>query len=224
MTKNVKQSVKDFYCEFELNDAQIKQLQNLTNIESSNNSEKAEITDVPQNTGKLTWLKSCAAVLLVGVLTLSFYFPQYQQEKMVSAIVSEVAKNHLKMKPLDISSNQYAQLRKSLDKLDFSITNSSYFTSEQDSLLGARYCSIQTVTAAQLRFIKSTDQLITLYQVPYDHQKHADIPDVENGEQPLVRFKLGLRVELWQEKGLLMVSTQAIENGSEKAQITPSKD
>jgi len=73
-------------------------------------------------------------------------------------------------------------------------------------LQGGRYCSIKGVTAAQLRFASESDgKVSTLYQVPYEKALFGSVPAIESDDSPMVLASKGLNVQLWVEKGLLMV-------------------
>lgn len=124
------------------------------------------------------------------------------------AIAKEVVKNHLHMKPLDVQSANHSQVQAFFSMLDFSPIESSYYTKNR-MMLGGRYCSIKGVTAAQLRFKSQHGQLETLYQVPYDAEFFPGLSGLENKAPPLILHERGLKVSLWVEKGLLMVSAQA---------------
>ncbi|MFT4799487.1 MAG: hypothetical protein ACI9B8_002041 [Sulfitobacter sp.] len=65
-------------------------------------------------------------------------------------IAAEVAKNHINMKPLEVQTGKLNELKDYFTELDFSPVQSSHFSAGQ--LIGARYCSVQGVTAAQLRY------------------------------------------------------------------------
>jgi hypothetical protein len=75
-------------------------------------------------------------------------------------------------------------------------------------VLGGRYCSIQGVTAAQLRLRDQAGWIRTLYQVPYEVSRFGVLPDIGAGEQPKLTQVRGLTVELWVEKGLLFALTR----------------
>lgn len=121
-------------------------------------------------------------------------------------IAEEVAKNHLKMKPLEIETQSMAGIERYFTALDFSPINSRQFALSRGQLLGGRYCSIQGVTAAQLRYRDEQGRKITLYETPYDPKRLPALPHVEKGEAPLMLYVSGLEISLWVEKDLLLVS------------------
>ncbi|MCO7223197.1 hypothetical protein [Pleionea sp. CnH1-48] len=198
MKKSLKEQTQEYYQKHELSQAQLSQLSNLL-------SEDTQESTKPSYS---SWKFGSLAAAIVLFASSIFYYPQYQQEQLMQSIAQEVAKNHLKMKPLDVRTSELSAIQSRLDKLDFSPLASNHFAFSQQNLLGARYCSIQSITAAQLRFRSTDTGFKTLYQVPYDAKKFGDIPDTDKGEQPLQRYEKGLQVNIWKEKGLLMVSTQ----------------
>ena len=131
--------------------------------------------------------------------------------QLQQAIAQEVVKNHLKLKPLDLETTSIQGLQSFFTQLDFRVQASSLLqhTLEQPSdLLGGRYCSIQGVTAAQLRYQQRSEMnhsVSTLYQVTYDPTVYGEIPKLDQGQLPLSLWQQGLEVQLWVEKGLLMV-------------------
>jgi hypothetical protein len=154
-------------------------------------------------------LAACA-ILLLAVALLWQTRPYHQDNP--DQIAVEVVKNHLKLKPLDVSAQSMGEVRAFFTQLDFSPVNSellsSRFQLDERSMLGGRYCSIGGITAAQLRYRQDGDSLSTLYQVPYERAVYGELPDLGNGEQPLQITLKGLRVSMWVEMGLLMVLVQ----------------
>ena len=153
------------------------------------------------------------ATMAIFAIALSLWVnntPDYSYQ-----IAQEAAKNHLTLKPLEVQTQSMDGIRGYFTQLDFSpvqssVLNQRFLLSDQH-LLGGRYCSIKGVTAAQLRYNdvlvnkKPGNQLVTLYQVPYDPEIYGDIPS--DKDAPTVVNVKGLSVSLWVEKGLLMVLT-----------------
>lgn len=224
--KGLNESVNQYFETFELSDSQFEQLEALTLSAAENDLN--EINDQVQNEsytqsrpsdkGRITsafkWnrIGALAAIFLLIAVGIAGYHHEHQQEKLIMTIVEEVARNHLKMKPLDIETQDFPVLRSALDKLEFWPNPSNYFDDNEKTLLGARYCSILSVPAAQIRYQQNMLNSQTLYQVAFSVDKFGEIPDVEKGESPIVRYLLGLKVEIWQEKGLLMVSSVLASN------------
>lgn len=82
-------------------------------------------------------------------------------------------------------------------------------TSNGQTLLGARYCSIQGIAAAQMRLKNSTSgEIQSLYQTIYDKKTFKTLPDIIEGEKPLTVYSKGLAIDIWLEKGLLFALTK----------------
>jgi hypothetical protein len=153
---------------------------------------------------------AACALLLLGIAIL--WQPVPRPGDITSQIALEVAENHLKLKPLDITAQSMQEIRGFFTQLDFSPVNSSLlstrFALPEQRMIGGRYCSIKGVTAAQLRYQRSDDGLSTLYQVAYDPDTHGPLPHLEHGEAPDEIIIKGLHINLWVEKGLLMALVQ----------------
>ena len=158
------------------------------------------------------WFVAAAAsslliALVVGLMQVN---PVGFQQDLVAEIAAEVVDNHLHMKPLEIEGNELAGIRAYFDRLDFQPIESRYLADIGLDLLGGRYCSLQSVTAAQLRFKSlGSDKLHTLYQVGYDPAVFKTLPNLDEGDQPISVFNKGVKVTIWVEKGVLLALTEA---------------
>lgn len=168
---------------------------------------------------RLKSLVALAVSVLLLVLSVQWY-PELsrQGERLTQAgivrgmhekIADEVAKNHIKMKPLEVKTAQLLQLRAYFTELDFTLVSSSQID-DAKQMIGGRYCSIQGLTAAQIRFV-DRQQSVTLYQVQYNMRLYGEIPTIESGEPPLELVVRGVAVSIWVEKGLLMATARSIE-------------
>ena len=178
---------------------------------------------LPSHNQRVGSLMTLAACLVIAILTLvpsgeptsswhnnlSNPSKTIASQSLVKRIADEVVKNHLKLKPLDISSNSIDETQAFFKHLDFLPIHSRSAAQRSllitDNLMGGRYCSIQGVTAAQLRYENDQGHLRTLYQVPYDADLYGELPLAIQNQAPLYLSVKGLQVRLWQEQGLLMV-------------------
>jgi len=148
-----------------------------------------------------------ALILLSGWL---FHAMQTPEGSLDQRIGSEVVKNHIKLKPLEVQTNDMQAIREYFTELDFSPIQSQLLADNNSTLLGGRYCSIQGVTAAQLRLKdKSTGQIQSLYQTVYDENVFSGLPKLEEGGKPVTVYANGVAVEIWVEKGVLFAITKA---------------
>jgi len=151
------------------------------------------------------WLTAAAAcfVLVVGLFVWNASNEQYARE-----IALEVVENHLKLKPMDVETQSMTEIQRFFTQLDFSPAQSSLlenqFALPEQLMIGGRYCSVKGVTAAQLRYRGTDDELRTFYEVGYDEDKFGRMPDIDKGEAPQEIIVKGLKVTMWVEKGLLM--------------------
>ncbi len=154
------------------------------------------------------WYKmTLVASVLAMSVGLSFYFfstTYFSTPTIEQRIAEEVAGNHLKLKPLEISFNTMQGITNYFNQLGFSPVNPSFFTSSEQTLLGGRYCSIQGVTALQLRLMNNkTNKVQSLYETQYDQQVFKDFPVLAEGNKPLTLYIKGMKVDIWVEKDIL---------------------
>ena len=83
------------------------------------------------------------------------------------------------------------------------------FNPKNSTLIGGRYCSIEGVTAAQIRYQNEHGEITTLYETAYKPSVFKGIPNVDQGEQPIIQYIDGYKVSLWMEKGLIMAAVTA---------------
>lgn len=151
------------------------------------------------------WRWAVASLMVIGLsLSLLWTNPQdYSRD-----IALEVVENHLKLKPLDVSTHSMQGIQEFFTQLDFSPARSSvldsHFSLTDTQLLGGRYCSIKGDTAAQIRYQSDTG-VATFYQVDYHSERFGPIPGIDKNERPLAMNIKGLNVSMWVEMGLLMV-------------------
>lgn len=154
-------------------------------------------------------LAVAAAAFIIAAVTVALLplrAPSPLQEPAV-AIAEEVVMNHLKRRPLEVRGDNLAAIEDYFDELGFRLVD-TLRPALGAQLLGGRYCSVQGVTAAQLRRRDPSGRTQTLYQVPYDGKRFGALPDIARGETPRTLQVRGLLVDLWVERGLLFALTR----------------
>ncbi len=121
-------------------------------------------------------------------------------------IADEVATNHVKLKPLEVSADDMSEVREFFGPLGFELVESSLFEETPWRMMGGRFCTIRGEAAAQLRMRGPHGRVQTVYQVSYDSDSHRSMPDVMRGEVPIKLYSHGLEVRLWRERGLLFAA------------------
>ena len=169
-------------------------------------------SSVPKQSQHFEWWYSLFGVTAMVILTVLFLPDRIINRDsglMINEIAMEVVKNHLHQKPLEINGNQLSSIRDYFTRLDFAPVESKFLQSKDISLIGGRYCSLQGITAAQLRFKSiSKNGVNTLYQVSYDPNIFKSLPDFDNGEDPVSVYSSGIKVTIWVEKGVLFALTE----------------
>lgn len=152
------------------------------------------------------WAAFASILLLAVTIALPFLWHGDQGGDMAQRIAEDVVLNHLKLRPLDVEADQIPALAAYFTRLDFAVRDSSLITdAEGMHLLGGRYCSVLAEPAAQLRLQHTSGHVLTLYEAAYDPEVFPGLPNLDQGELPLVRYARGIRVMIWVEKGLLFV-------------------
>ncbi len=145
-----------------------------------------------------------AALTAAVVIFLLVTDHEEYQRAIERAVFAEVAMNHMKHSPLEIISSHYSEVQAALSRLDFSIMPANSPILETYRLMGARYCSIQGVPAAQLRVqdIRSGKES-TLYAAKAVGKLQAVAPTVGSMD--------GIRVEVWRQDNVLFALAERID-------------
>jgi len=179
-----------------------KQLESLMLLQKGKTKNKTPFFNIEYRRVAIT------AVLFLALGNL-FYFVMSPDLTLNQRIGSEVAKNHLNLRPLEIKTSNIEEIRGFLSNLGFSPVESVLLKGRSKTLLGGRYCSIQGVRAAQLRLQDSeTGEIQSLYQTVYDKNVFYDLPELKENQKPVTVYSKGLAVDIWVEKGLLFALTR----------------
>ena len=202
MNGPLKHAVHEHFDRQLLSTAQLERLESLMQL----NQPKAGTRHMPW---RLTgWLVAAAAVAILAVIAL---FPPglLNEVPVTERIALEVARNHIMPKPLDIKTDSMNVIRSYFTNLEFMPVESSLLGSNKLTMLGGRYCSIQSLPAAQLRMSQpGRNGVQTLYQTEYRRDVFGRLPMLEKGEAPVTEYVKGITVRIWVEKGLLFALTE----------------
>lgn len=197
MNKPLRQLTKEKFDNIKLSSKQTQALQQLVYAPHSTKAPK-----------KMLWLPRVAAVLICFITAVAVYhvYQTEQRDQLLHAIAIEAAVNHIKSKPLDLNSSSWQQISTFFNQLDFQAQPpDAKALNIMQPLLGGRYCSIQGVTALQLRFKMDSGATSTLYQGTLPPEKMQWIPDPGLGQAKAHHDLKGLSISLWQNQGLVFV-------------------
>ena len=207
MNTPLKQAVIDKLETYTLNEDRFRELDSLTR----------QIPVEPVRRRVPYWPAALAAAVAVFLLAFLLTPQLLEQGDVRERVAMEVASNHVKLKPLEVETSSIEGIRDYFDKLDFMPVSSALVGRSGLELLGGRYCSLQGITAAQLRISEpGSDQVQTLYQTEYIRDVFRDMPVVEEGGEPVELYVKGIKVKIWVEKGLLFALTELRENYSQQ--------
>ncbi len=202
MNKPLKQSVQQHLESYALTDDQLQKLESLS-------PQREPACTQKKSTFAFVSIAAVAAFLLVFLLTPLVIERGNVQER----IALEVVTNHLKLKPMEIETSNIEEIRNYFTKLDFLPMNSRLVSDLGLELMGARYCSLQGITAAQFILKKPSSNIIqSLYQTEFRKDIFENMPLLEEGEAPVTIYVKGMKVKIWVEKGLLFAMTDLPES------------
>lgn len=154
------------------------------------------------------WAAIAAALILGLVAGLWLAQPQGTQNRVME-LADEIARNHLATKALDVQGSALADLREPFAVLGFALQEMPEGRAP-GQLEGGRYCSVQNVPAALLRYRAGPEHLdyVTVYQAPNRPERHGWLPDIDQGQRPVKVYARGVEVELWTSRGLLFATAR----------------
>jgi hypothetical protein len=200
-TVTLKEAVQEYQSRYQLHPWQMDRLLAMQEEEGP----KASPRRMPSR-GLLSAVAS--VVLAFGLGWFAVWYGQPPTESISELIADEVARNHLKLKPMEIENGGLASLRAYFDQLDFRPVESKLLAAKDIRLLGGRYCSLQGGIAAQLRFTAPDGEMGTLYQARYDPDIFGLLPRQSQGETPVTVETRGLAVTIWVEQGVVFAMTR----------------
>ena len=205
MNRPLKQAIRDHFEQRVLLKDRLERLESLQTI------------NTPRPTGRHSiarpLIAGSVAAAIAAFLVITLLFPPGSMDSipMTEQIALEVARNHIKLKPLDVETDSMDGIRRYFTDLEFVPAESSLLASADLELVGGRYCSIQSVPAAQLRIkVPYSNRLQTLYQTEYRKDIFGPLPVMENGHAPVTVNVKGITVRIWVEKGLLFALTDEV--------------
>ena len=197
MNKPIRQAVRDRFESYALSDDQLHELQSIYRRDEPVHARRYALNRY--------------AIAAAAAFLLAFFLAPLllEQGDVRERIATEVASNHIKLKPLEVETESIEGIRNYFEKLDFMPVNSELVSQSGLQLIGGRYCSLQGITAAQLRVRQpGSNEVQTLYQTEYIKDVFKDMPVMEEGAEPAELYVKGIKVKIWVEKGLLFALTE----------------
>jgi hypothetical protein len=189
------------------------ELDSLTNAQLKNLESFSDQVLPKNNLKKPIYPFAIAGAFVAFILAFMLSPLVIEQGNISERIALEVVTNHIKLKPLEIETSSMGDIRNYFKKLDFLPVNSQLVNDAGLKLIGGRYCSLQGVTAAQLRVKKPNSNVVqTLYQTEYRKDIFENMPQLEEGERPVSIYVKGIKVKIWVEKGVLFALTGLPDN------------
>jgi hypothetical protein len=165
----------------------------------------------PANPSRRRWLAAAASLGAVGVAGY-FGLSTGTRSTNLQRMAEEVAGNHLRASPLDVTTSDLSRARESFASLGFHLLDAAEVEGVPGRLLGGRFCSLASVPAALLRY-QDGERIYTVYQARYDKDRHSGAADMDRGEPGAVRHVGGVEVCLCHTQGVLL----AVASGGARA-------
>ena len=188
MTSNLERQIKQYYESQELVAETIERL-------------RAMIAAGPQPSRRRAarWFAAAAALAMVAI-SLIVIMP-INRLPAAERIAHEAALEHNRRLGVEVVASDYAVLRAKMERLDFTPVEPSSFAAMPMRLLGGRYASLAGQPAVQLELLDMHGERCTLIE--------ARLSDPLKAVRGTPRFQVdGLWVDVWNEKGLVMVLTR----------------
>ncbi len=214
MQQQLKQTTIDKFEEIELNADQLIALEQ--QIDAAKSAHESPQHAPHKAFAWPVWsVVSAALILMIGLFLVNSLQRQNASSDLLEAIALEVASNHLKLKPLEVKSQNLRQVLSYFDRLDFQLVESASIAGKAgDRLLGGRYCSIQGIDAAQLRVRSVDGELSTWYEATLPPDKLKHIPNLDTGAAPAVIAAKGLQVRIWRRHGVVFAHAHRPKTGA----------
>ncbi len=215
--KTLKEAIQDQYKAVQLTDDQLNQLDQL----QAKHQVNKQVSGKKSSINYYGLAAAITVTLLLGLMFGSQFttfnsdsqdtIAQGESSDLFRRVAEEVTLNHRKLRPLEVTTNSFDEIRGYFTQLDFRPSSSNIFNPKDSTLIGGRYCSIEGITAAQIRYQNSAGEMTTLYETAYKPSVFKGFPNVDQGKQPIIQYTDGYKVSLWMEKGLIMAAVTAPE-------------
>ena len=136
-----------------------------------------------------------AVALLLFTISL-FGMSRYTRAQTLETVAAEIALNHVKRFETEVTSPNIANLSTAMPLLDFLPTDPQQMQYDRYTLIGARYCTIDSAIAVQIHLEDENRHPYTLYQFKD--------PAVPLGEKEEVVEIDDIEVTLWKEGDVIM--------------------
>ena len=208
MSKSMfKKVVKEHIENVSLSEQQLSELQQLIPLVTK----ETDVDVGNKKPKKQPWI-SYALVASLGILFGVFLSQQinlsFSEKDFIQVMAAEVARNHRQLIPLEVRSESMPLVSSYFKGLSFKPIKTALLDYNNIKISGGRYCSLNGVTAAQIRLKRNGNPNIqTLYQTEYKAEFYGSLPNLDKGEKPLKMNIDGLKMTTWVEKNLVFALT-----------------
>lgn len=192
MTDQLQQRVCEYYEAQQLSGESLERLKRIIQEERS-------VAPARGRWSRRPWLAMAASLSLVALASVLFVQLRDTAEQRIRLeIARQAARDHNLRLNVEVAATSYAEIRNRMTNLDFSPVEPESFPPMRMRLIGARYASLQGQPAVQMKLADPGGEICTLIEArPVD--KLAAVNDRSSHQVD------GLLVDIWREKGLVMV-------------------
>ncbi len=153
----------------------------------------------PRRSSRRVWIAAAAVavIALASMIWTAAHRVSLPARQVADSIARQAAAGHNEKQELEFRVGKTAELRGKMKSLDFSPVEPEMIISMKMRIVGARYATLGGKMAAQILYIDEHGVPCTLFEVrPLDQ-----LATVGSSEHQVD----GVRVNVWREKGLVMV-------------------
>lgn len=191
MDDRLDRAIRHYYENLEINEERLDEMKAMIARRSEPDRESGGLRST------ILTLAAVLGVLAVALGALLSVSGQADRESLTREVISQAAMLHNQQLDVEVEAVDYGAIRRGLDRLGFNPAEPARLARMETEIIGARYSMIGGAPAVQIKFYDPSGNVCSVYQAPASGR-------LANLEPTAAEID-GVGVEVWREKGLLMV-------------------